>query len=158
MLVLNAGLETIEFGFNQNARNRKEGGFYVITPGAKCDVPETARDSIHNPNCGPALRGLVILDYGISEQDAHRQGLERYTQFLNQRIEWELQRQEEKKQVGITITGDTLELKNFKQLLAKAEEKLNGNALGNGNAGAPESQRPADGKTPVPPGHNKKSA
>lgn len=158
MKVLNAGLEKIEFGFNQNSRDKRFGGFYSVAPDEQIDVPEEARDLILDPRSGPGLRGLVILDFGTDVESKKREGLENLKRFTEQRIEWELQRQEEKKQVGLTTNIETLELKHFNALLAKIEGKLNGNATSNGNQSADESKRSNISTSEVSKHNNKKSA
>jgi hypothetical protein len=101
---------------------------------------------------------LVVLDFGSDLKEKEREGLEKYTAFVQQRIEWESQRQEEKRQSGITVNSDSIELRRFKEFLKKAEDKLNGNITPNGNQGATEPQRSSVGSPKVSDGNNKKSA
>lgn len=124
MLVLNAGLETISFGHNQNSRNKKEGGYYKLLPGEQMDIPETAREQIYNSLSGEGLKGLVILDYGTDVGVEKVKGLTNYTKNLNTALTRELQRTLELTQVGVSYSVDRPEVVAIKERIAKAEEAL----------------------------------
>lgn len=149
MLVLNAGMEVIEFGFNQNSRNPKEGGYYKILPGEQSDVPEGARELIIHPECGPGLMGLVILDFGVDEKEAKIQGLKQYIEFMSVCVGREEQRTRELEQVGVKMNYKRREVEAFEKKLEKAEaqlrlleEAMSGDISTDGSQSKEESRRP----------------
>lgn len=124
MLVFNAGLETIEFSFNKNARNKKEGGTYIIKAGQQIDVPEEAVSLVEDPLCGPCLYGLVILRYGDDLTEKRRQGLNKYREFLERCIGWELARDVEREAAGYRVVSERAHVTKLKQSLEQVNASL----------------------------------
>ena len=138
-MVINGSIETIEFGFNQNTKDRAEGGIYVVKPGDKCEVPDGALSLINHSQAGPGRKGLVVLKFGDKEEDKRLEGLNRYIAYLNDCMSHQHQRTVEEEQVGKKSFGKDMVMKKFEDQLAKAEAELarltgdsNGNSLGDG--------------------------
>lgn len=124
MLVYNAGLEVIKFGFNANSRSKRYGGYYKIMPGEQRDIPEDAIDHVNDPNCGPGRRGLVILPFGANLDEKKIEGLQKYIEFAQFSLQIEEARTVEMEQVGTKFSGDRREVKLFKGKVEKAEKAI----------------------------------
>lgn len=105
MKILNAGLETVQFGFNQNARDKRFGGFYSVKPGETIDVPEDARSQILNHDSGQKNYGVVILEFGTDLRSAQLEGLKNYVEYKALKVYREQQRLAEKEQNGVKVFG-----------------------------------------------------
>lgn len=121
MIVYNAGLEIIKFGFNASSRSKRYGGFYKLLPGEQRDIPEDAKDHVIDPHCGPGLRGLVILEFGSDLQAKIIQGLEAYIKFAEFGLRMEEARTTEMEQVGTKFSYERKEVTKFKKKMESGE-------------------------------------
>lgn len=134
MLVLNAGPEKIEFGFNMNAmpphhmseeqRKKVLGGNYIIEPGKTAHVPDEAHATIVHHVNSPSDKGLVVLEFGDNEDEKKVQGLQNYIKAMNEVLMYQLKRGEEEEQVGTKKHFEDPKVIKFKQKIAVAQEML----------------------------------
>lgn len=156
MLILNCGMETVEFGYNSNSKDKKLGGYYSIEPNQAIDVPEEARIMIENSTSTPYKRGVMILGYGADKNEIRLIGFNRYLESLREALNFEQRRTAELEQVGVKMFGPRREIVALEKKIAKAEEALKeleleistaptqesyGNSASNGEQGKKKSGR-----------------
>jgi energy-coupling factor transporter ATP-binding protein EcfA2 len=157
MKVYNAGLENIEFGFNQNLNvatgsltksqiKASIGGYYSVDPGEYEEVPEGFRTELLVTGIGPGHRGLIIVDGSKDFDEQKLEGMRKYVEFCQQRAENQLIRQTEEEEVGRKRVRPLPMLVEYQKLAEKAFDALeamergdDGDITGDGGQGSQES-------------------